>query len=289
MPTSPSNTSEPRQKLTAGEIYTSFPDYIKTEIGRYTPLVEKTSDELHAVLQEIRVKFRLPPWHVITLYFKLTAARSINSDKQYWEQDRDSGSCFTDSIPRPKSWIWMFVKAKRGELESEPRLVAVCPEINMLWSVDSERPTNGPTYAVSFNSGMYKSVNIKTKAIISRAEALLISGKTAEDIPTTQTFEVKEKDAVTDSNSDAGTSEKAKAAIALAAKIRTDIVTPKQELPKPVLKPIEVKSVIFAEDAEMFLTMFDLAKQKLLEMGCEETVIRWKKKLDKLLGKESNE
>ena len=136
---------------------------------------------------------------------------------------------------------------------------------------------------------MYKSVNIKTKAIISRAEALLISGKTAEDIPTTQTFEVKEKDAVTDSNSDAGTSEKAKAAIALAAKIRTDIVTPKQEQPKPVLKPIEVKSVIFAADAEMLLTMCDVACQKLKEIGCEETAKRWKQRIYKLVGKEYHE
>ena len=59
--------------------------------------------------------------------------------------------------------------------------------------------------------------------------------------------------------------------------------------PKPVLKPIEVKSVIFAADAEMLLTMCDVACQKLKEIGCEETAKRWKQRVYKLVGKEYHE
>ena len=264
----------PMTKLTLdGQLYAGFDQRIRQAIGDYVPLESKTPAELHEALKAIRQSLVLPPWHNITLYMKLEARRSVTGAGEMWINTCLDKTSYTNEVQDPKTWIWLnvYTKTKEGE-QFGPHLAAVDPSGAVVWSCSAEKQIKQNTWSMwAGATGKRTSVGISTKWMIRKAIEFLASGKTAADGPQSVLYTPRRRSSQEDTQQ--------------AAPVKTESTSQ----PKPVLKPIEVKSVIFAEDAEMFLTMFDLAKQKLLEMGCEETVIRWKKKLDKLLGKESNE
>ena len=264
----------PMTKLTLdGQLYTGFDQRIRQAIGDYVPLESKTPAELHEALKTIRQSLVLPPWHNITLYMKLEARRSVTGAGEMWINTCLDKASYTNEVQDPKTWIWLNVYAKTKEGEQfGPQLAAVYPSGGVVWSCSAEKPIKPNTWSMwAGATGTRTSVGISTKWMIRKATEFLDSGKTAADGPQSVLYTPRRRSCQENTQP--------------AAPVKQE----KQEQPKPVLKPIEVKSVIFTEDAEMLLTMCDVACQKLKEIGCEETAKRWKQRVYKLVGKESNE
>ena len=283
------------QQLTpAGQIYAKLPDAIKQEIGKYTPLVEKSSEGLHTILQNLRRQFNIPPWHEITLYFKLTAAKSVNSTNDTWERFELDRKTYTDIIPDVKTWLWMFVTVKRGDDESIKQLVAVRPDKKhpIIWNVRTDRQIKCDTFSAKQKSSANKYMCLRASRIYNKAEELLAAGKTGADEPEDVIFVLDSETAEVTVKSNKVT-EPVKQAQKLAAQIR-DNKTPEDYKPpmfpfdydirKESLPPSKHGVILTTRQETLLNLMGEISSAQLEKLGAQETAFEIKALVKQLTG-----
>lgn len=285
---------------TLDEVFQQIPEEVRQYIITSCDIGDKDSGELHKILMSVRARFALPPWSPITLYFKLLA-RPVRHGRMFSHNNAwvNSGlDLVVQDIPSSKqsAWVRLRVTMERGDKKEPPFVVAVHPYKKLMWSYNTELPIN--SRKIGTGNSSVKGSGVAAKWLYNQAAQYVKAGyKNGAMVDVTYTINTSRAEASKRTNAALYEKRMNKIASELAGMAvneppiseSTAKAEPKPAQPKPALKPIEVKSVIFAEDAEMLLTMCDVACQKLKEIGCEETAKRWKQRVYKLVGKESNE
>lgn len=285
---------------TLDEVFQQIPAEVQQHITSSCDIGGKDSGELHKLLMNVRARFALPPWSPITMYFKLLArpvrhGRMFSHDNAWVNSGLDA---VVQNIPSSKqaAWVRLRVTMERGDKKETPFVVAVHPSKKLIWSYNTELPIN--SRKIGTGNSSVKGSGVAAKWLYDQAAQYVKAGyKNGAMVDITYTINTSRAEASKRTNAALYEKRMNKIASELAGMeinerpINEPIAKaePKPVQPKPALKPIEVKSVIFAEDAEMLLTMYDVACQKLKEIGCEDTAKRWKQRIYKLVGKEYNE
>lgn len=276
---------------TLDEVFQQIPEEVRQYITTSCDIGGKNAGELHKILMNVRARFALPPWSPITLYFKLLAqpvrhGRTFSRDNAWVNSGLES---VVQDIPSSKqsAWVRLRVTMERGDKKEPSFVVAVHPAKSLMWSYNTELPINSRKIGVGNSS--VKGSGVAAKWLYNQAATYVKAGyKNGAMVDITYTINTSRAESSKRTNAALYEKQMNKIASELSGLELNEKPISEPE-PKPVLKPIEVKSVIFAADAEMLLTMCDVACQKLREIGCEETAKRWKQRVYKLVGKEYHE
>lgn len=245
--------------MTQAELYDSLPDGLKKAIRAYEPLEEKTQDQLHEMMCNIRKEKDLPPWHPFTEFMKAIAqgcqASSPGVTPAPWIiRKRDPEIYVNNTVFK---WVNIKLLIKRGADKVEMRFAA-CPRIGLVWAYSIE----GPIRTTSFQIGGV-GASIDSDAVLKHAVRLLKGHKGKSPHEFIEVEHIIQERAPYKKASTTQRSQTDNLTL-------NDILKPDPEAPKAIVDPIT------EADKEVLLTMLEMASLKLKELGMYSTLNRWR-------------
>jgi len=240
------------------------------EGGLGKPLSHHDPYQIHELLMQFRKEHDLPPWHIITEYFRDVARESAQSMglktiNISWIHPSYTGAKtleLHDDSKDTDSWVWFIARVRNDNVLSLQEQVVVCPKRKIVWSVGSERITGSVKIAYPEECGK-NCYRATSGALIKLATNLIRKKMSKYGTSGEQIITVK----------------------SMAASVKK----PEKEVKPPQLdewfkaQP-EIGKTVTAAEIEQITTMFDIARHAALELGMTNTVDRWQQTIDKLKG-----
>lgn len=159
-----------------GLLYDKLPKCAKDELGKYENLALKGFDELHSILDKIRLNQCISPKNIFTLYMKCftrvhCTKKNPNNSESYWiNKGFERKDYSINRLDKDHAWYNVEVNVTCHGSKYPPVRLFVNPMTGEIWSYLSEMGIKGPTININDPTGLLPRYYLPTKCILEKTK-----------------------------------------------------------------------------------------------------------------------